>query len=201
MKAEETKRRLLDASVALIAEQGLDGLSLREMARRASVSHQAPYHHFENREGLLAAIAEEGFAEFDRALVAAREASTGQGPRETLRGVLRAYMTFALGHPVHFRLMFRPDIVSLRRHPTARANALRTLDRLVDAIAACHPNADRDSLAFEALVHTLWAGAHGVATLILDGPVRGVSEMAADQFVEAASALYSEAGATTRLVD
>ena len=75
MKAAEAKKLLLEESVRLIAEEGLGGLSFREMARRAGMSHQAPYHHFANREGILAAIALEGFTALDAALVAVRAAN------------------------------------------------------------------------------------------------------------------------------
>ena len=57
----DLRRTLLDSSLALIEEKGLPGLSLREVARRAGVTHQAPYHHFADRPALLAALADEGF--------------------------------------------------------------------------------------------------------------------------------------------
>ena len=75
---EETnlRQKVLKASVALIEAGGLDRLSMREVARKAGVSHQAPYHHFGDREAILAALASEGFAKLKQEL-GARSASTG----------------------------------------------------------------------------------------------------------------------------
>ena len=79
---EETdlRRKVLKASLALIEAGGLDRLSMREVARQAGVSHQAPYHHFGDREAILAAIATEGL----------RHAPAGAGVRiGQARGVTR----------------------------------------------------------------------------------------------------------------
>jgi AcrR family transcriptional regulator len=59
----DQRRALLDAARAVLREQGPDACSLREVARRAGVSHAAPYHHFPSREALLGALADEAFAE------------------------------------------------------------------------------------------------------------------------------------------
>src|SRR5580704_3579179 len=134
MKADETKKRLVQESVRLIGERGLGGLSFREMARRASVSHQTPYHHFVNREGILVAIALEGFTRLDAALVAARGNRTGTSPRKTLQNVLRTYVAFAMDHPVYFRVMFRPELVPVGKYPAARAQAMRSFQRLLDSV-------------------------------------------------------------------
>jgi len=198
-KAAETKRRLLEESVRLIEENGLAKLSFREMARRAGVSHQAPYHHFANREGILAALAHEGFLRFDERLVAAR-ASPAEPP-ERLRLVLRAYMTFALEHPTHFRIMMRPELAPLAKYPEARAAASQTFRRLVETVAECHPGAAPDDPRFLEVVSALWAGAHGVATLLLDGPVRSNSpQLRLEDFIETSARLYAEAGARTALL-
>jgi AcrR family transcriptional regulator len=197
----EARRRLLEESVKLIAEQGLASLSFREMARRAEVSHQTPYHHFANREGILAAIALDGFTRLDGRLVEVRARDRRKAPVQTLRSVLEAYMTFALENPVHFRLMFRPDIVRIPDYPEAQVQAMLSFQRLVDTVADCHPDADRKDPRFVAVVNSLWAGAHGVATLALDGPIHLNSpDLTFSAFVDAAASLFSEAGATSTLL-
>jgi AcrR family transcriptional regulator len=200
MRAAEARKRLLDESVRMISEQGLADLSFREMARRAGVSHQAPYHHFTNREGILAAIAAEGFASLDARLVEARRGD--RAPREVLKRIVHAYMTFAVDNPVYFRVMFRPELVPLADYPDVRAPAEGGFQRLVDAVADCHPRTPRDDKRFVEVVNALWAGAHGVATLLLDGPVRLNSpELSFDSFMETAAKLFSDAGAAESALD
>lgn len=202
MSAAETRRRLLEESVQVIGEQGLGALSFREVARRAEVSHQAPYHHFANREGVLAAIALEGFTLLDARLVAVRAEGEADEPRRVLQGVLHAYMSFAMDHPVHFRVMFRPDLVPLGNYPDARAQATLAFQRLEDAVADCHPGVERTAPRFVEVVNAMWAGAHGVAALLLDGPVTLNSPgLAAAPFMATAARLFSEAGAALGLGD
>lgn len=139
-------------------EQGLVALSLREAARRAGVSHNAPYRHFPDREALLAALAAEGFGMLGAAM-------EGKASRE--RG--EAYVRFALGHPNRFRLMFGGQ-VQIGRHPALRAAASRTYQGLVEGFRARGDIADPETTAAAA-----WSLTHGLAHLLLDGhfPQRG----------------------------
>jgi AcrR family transcriptional regulator len=91
-----TRSAVLAAAARLIEKEGVAGLSVREAARRAGVSHNAPYRHFRDRDSLLAGLAEEGAVILERAL-------EGRSGRE----LGEAYVRFALEHPQRFRLMFR----------------------------------------------------------------------------------------------
>ena len=73
----DLRSALLRASLALIDEAGIGALSLREVARKAGVSHNAPYHHFKDRGSLLAALVEDGFAALDTLMTAIVEAQAG----------------------------------------------------------------------------------------------------------------------------
>ena len=97
------------AAVEVIAERGVAGFSLREVARRSGVSHTAPAHHFGDVRGLLTSIAEEGF----EALRAVTQAAADQhtDPAERLVAIGRAYVELARSHPAHCEVMFRTDIV------------------------------------------------------------------------------------------
>src|SRR5919206_2322086 len=86
---------LLRTAAKTLEKEGLGALSLRELARRAGVSHNAPYRHFPDRDSLLAALAAEGFEMLGDALE--------KRPR---REMGEAYVEFALAHPQRFRLMF-----------------------------------------------------------------------------------------------
>src|ERR1700683_623749 len=95
----ELKQTLLDAAVALIAEVGPQAFTLREVARRAGVSHNAPYRHFKDKEDLLAAVATGGFDRLTRALAAAGPKAS---PLDRLRLSGVAYVDFAMRYPRHF---------------------------------------------------------------------------------------------------
>src|SRR5436190_10261366 len=103
---------LLRAAGQTLEKKGIGALSLREAARRAGVSHAAPYRHFPDREALLAALAAEGYAMLGSAQ---REAAAVHG----LRGMGEAYVHFALAHPQRFRLMFGGQL-QIARHPALR---------------------------------------------------------------------------------
>ncbi len=155
---------MLKASLALIEEGGLDRLSMREVARKAGVSHQAPYHYFADREAILAAIAGEGFEKLGRALTRAGE--TGE-PAKAVEAMGRAYVDFAVRHPAYFQVMFRADAVPLDRYPDARKledDAFGVLVEEIDKAFAAEPPETRKTIAIAA-----WAMVHGLATLILEG--------------------------------
>lgn len=163
----DLKAVVLDASVRLIAEKGLAALSMREVARRAGVSHQAPYHHFHDKASIVAALVAQGFTRLADRL----EAAATQGPADrALERSGQAYVAFALDEPVYFRLMFRPELTDLARFPAAAvegSRALGVLQRLVAESAG--PSVE--GAVLEATVSLHWSVAHGLATLLLDGPL------------------------------
>lgn len=173
-EAGELRARILRASIELIEEEGLAHLSMREVARRAGVTHQAPYHHFADRQAILGEIAERGFRMLgERMDQVDREMPGGTPGREVDRLVAlgRTYVEFACKHPAHFRIMFRPELVDLDRCPGARAegdNTFGTLQRIVRAAVEAGVPANPSE---EALVAFLWSTGHGLACLLLDGPL------------------------------
>jgi AcrR family transcriptional regulator len=167
---EETnlRQKVLKASVALIEAGGLDRLSMREAARKAGVSHQAPYHHFGDREAILAAIATEGFGMLQQELSRSLDKHAAS-QKAALEAVAKTYVDFALRHPGYFRVMFRSDAVPIESYPQALENADAAFGALVQAIDrsfAGEPPEARRNLAF-----ACWAFTHGLATLLLDGPL------------------------------
>ena len=111
---------LLTASLALIRKEGLHGFTLREVARRAGVSHNAPYRHFRDRSDLLAAIAEDGFNRLTTKIRAA--SSKGDSHLERLRLAGIAYVQFGLDRPEEFNVMFSTEW-DPATHPAAKAAA------------------------------------------------------------------------------
>ncbi|QFG26794.1 TetR/AcrR family transcriptional regulator [Actinomadura sp. WMMB 499] len=151
------RRAVLDAAADAIAESGPAGWSLRELARRAGVSHAAPAHHFGDKTGVLTAVAAEGYARFADALEAAGD---------DLHATGLAYVRFAVGNPAHFAVMFRPQLYR-RDDPdlaSARARADAVLARGVHGIV---PGAEADADGTAAVA--AWSIVHGFADLWLSG--------------------------------
>mgnify|MGYP002619567972 CR=1 FL=1 len=145
---------LLEAAVELIAERGLPSLSLRECARRAGVSHAAPYRHFADKEALVLAIAQQGFEWLADA--GERAMAELEDPRERLDAFGVAYVRFSVDHPVHHRVMFTSQFDPAAGH--------RSFALLVEATAALlDPGEDVELAAIAA-----WSLMHGLSMLLLD---------------------------------
>ncbi|MGV7210954.1 TetR/AcrR family transcriptional regulator [Oxalobacteraceae bacterium A2-2] len=162
----DLRTELLDTSRALLNEGGVAALSMREVARRAGCTHQAPYHYFADRETILAALAADGFGRLAGQLRAANELAASAGVRAALRASAQAYVAYALDQPGVFRLMFRPDECNPARFPgvvEAGARARAELDRLNTLV-----HGERATPAHASI---LWAHVHGLACLLMDGPL------------------------------
>jgi len=164
----DLRRALLDAALRLIDTQGLQALSVREVARRAGVTHGAPYHHFADRASLLAALAEDGF-ELLVAAMRSEQARSRSAPDEQLAAVGRGYVAFALAHPAYFKVMFRPELSYGRPLYTG---GTRAYDVLVEAVTALQPANRARSVDRELIVLSSWSLVHGLASLWLDGPLQ-----------------------------
>ncbi|MGI3226660.1 TetR/AcrR family transcriptional regulator [Streptomyces sp. GTA36] len=158
----DLRRAIVTAALDVISAEGPSALSLRDLARRAGVSHAAPAHHFKDRTGLLTAIAAEGYG-----LLAATLAEAAD-----LKDAGVRYVRFARDHPAHFQVMFTPELLRANDLELTTARALAG-ERLRDAVSAV-PAGGRGTDARLAGV-AAWSLAHGFATLLLshnlDGPV------------------------------
>ncbi|MFJ9374562.1 TetR/AcrR family transcriptional regulator [Streptomyces sp. NPDC101455] len=150
----DLRRAILTAALDVIAADGPSALSLRDLARRAGVSHAAPAHHFKDRTGLLTAIAAEGFGLLAGAI----------GEAADLKDAGVRYVRFAREHPAHFQVMFAPELLRDGDLELTTARALAT-DVLRHAVSAVPPEGrgPDDRLAGVAA----WSLAHGFATLLL----------------------------------
>jgi AcrR family transcriptional regulator len=161
----DVRRAVLDGALAIIASDGADSVSMRDVARRAGVSHQAPYHYFGDRAGIFAAICEEGFTRF-----ADEFETTLNSSNDPARDCLRTYVTFAINNVGHYRVMFRPDISGTSTHEQARRAGDRAFAALLDLAERVSPdNGTSDNPLM--LPITLWSMAHGLSTLLMDGPL------------------------------
>ena len=157
---------MLKAAVDFIAEHGPDGLSFRQVASAAGVSHQAPYHHFSDRKGIFRAIALEGFTMFTASLRSAEQNREIDSSAE----LLESYVTFASEHVGHFRVMFRSDLTGIQEDPELASVADESFDVLVKHVQGIlGPRASVKQIRDR--VVTMWSVAHGLATLLIDGPL------------------------------
>lgn len=167
----DLRAALLAAAERELAEKGLEGFALRGVAKRAGVSHAAPAHHFGGTEGLLSALAAEGFRRF-LAAQNAREAVAGPDRRDRLVAAGLGYVDFALAHPALFRLMFssaRPNFATDELRAAAGAAHRHLLDHAAGLRGAPAAAEDEDL----ADVTALWAMAHGLADLLQAGRILG----------------------------
>jgi len=191
--AEDLRRTVLDASLALVAEEGLGALSLREVARRAGVSHQAPYHHFKDRAAILAALAEEGYVRLQASM--RKAAAKGNSPLEKLEGTGRAYIQFALANPALFKIMHQSELVQIEEHDQTLSIAQETFDMLVGFIEEAARQANKALNPAEVAI-TAWCVVHGTAMLLLENrlqrkfPARAKESAATETVLRTFSRLF-----------
>jgi AcrR family transcriptional regulator len=152
------------AAAQLVAERGPTGFSLREVARRAGVSHAAPAHHFAGSKGLLTSVAAEGFETLCAAFDTAVEGVTD--PVERLCALGKAYVNHALDYPGHFGVMCNNELVD-HDDPRLADASVGAYERLLGAIGeirdALNPDLDVDAAAT-----MTWSAVHGLAVLAPD---------------------------------
>lgn len=165
--AATLRDKVIKAAVAYIAESGPEGLSFRQIAADAGVSHQAPYHHFGDRGAIFTEIAREGFEKFTAAMRSA--ARRDEDPNLAVR-LCERYVNFAISNKGYFRVMFRADLCRLAESAEAREAADDAFDTLLGAVEEMlGDSASVDDIRVQATA--MWAVAHGLATLLIDGPL------------------------------
>jgi len=153
----DLRNALLDAARAILEEKSLADLSLRAVARRAGVSHAAPYRHFPNHEALLVELATEGFVALKADIIAAARRQDSRNDR--IASIGGAYMRFAARRPAQTRLMFGPQLPNRDTFP-ALGEAADAIGVEIGAL-----------LGDPALGLAVWAAIHGLAMLILENVV------------------------------
>ena len=159
---------LEDAALELLESQPAGRISLREVARRAGVSHNAPYHHFGDRAALLGALGVRAMAD----LLAAQEKAVAgaAGPVERVRALGTAYVGYAVAHPQAFSLIFDPEYCAAGEPSEQMAPLIARNEELlggeVEALVTEPRFAGADPAALAA---SLWSTVHGMAVLMVLG--------------------------------
>jgi len=159
------KAALLKAAFQLVGKIGVEGFTLREVARRAGVSHNAPYRHFSSKESLIAALATESFRQLQEAV--RRSIDEVADPPARLRAACRTYLHFALKNPSRFNIMFHSsfDRRSYPEYVSAYTDALALLSELIEVHSGL-------TVPAETAGELIWASVHGIAELGLAGRLR-----------------------------
>lgn len=161
---------MLDKVRDIIREQGVSVVSIREVARRARVSHAAPSHHFGNKAGLLTAFAVQGFDRLGDTVTAQIAATGAATPPDVLAVMGQTYVRFALENPEHFGVMFPGELVN-EDDPEYQRAANRCYGPLMEVVTK---GSAQGSLSADAkLVATsAWSLVHGLASLLLSGRIQ-----------------------------
>lgn len=164
--ASDPRQRILDAAEHLLESDGLAAFSMRQVARLSGLTHQAPYHHFNDRETILAELVTRGFIELTRLLTQANAHFQPDLRLQTVIASAQAYVGFAIDHPAVFGLMFRADVCAQERFPAALEASEKAYEQLQTMVRMVHGEA-----AVPALATLYWGQVHGLASLIVDGPL------------------------------
>ena len=184
----DLKEACIQAAREVIAEQGIEGLSLRDVARKLGVSHQAPYRHYPSRDHLLAAIMQRCFEDFTTFL----DQASIDHSTDALLGMGQAYMRYAAQNPLEYRLMFGTPWPKPAAHPKLVRHAVHAFDLLRQHLQqqlqqrADTKQSDMLALLAQAELQALfiWSALHGMASIEQSNVMQhlvlspGVSEMA-----------------------
>lgn len=177
--------RLLAVAEDLLATRGLEGLSLRRIARRAGVSHGAPLRHFPSLAALLSEVAARGFRLLSEAIEkSAAQLPPGAGPLARLAAAGRGYVELAVARPGLFTLMFRPEALD-RENPRLVSSSAESFEQLVRLVRAAQDAGWRPERDTRLLAGCVWSAVHGLATLWSDGAFCGATGAPAASLDEA----------------
>ncbi|MEP5763733.1 MAG: TetR/AcrR family transcriptional regulator [Halieaceae bacterium] len=172
----DLRAALLKAALETIEEIGPQGLTIREVARRAGVSHAAPYRHFTDKDELILAVVERGFELLEAKMQAAREAA-GSDELARFAASGEAYLDFALGYPTYYQIMFSGDLLNSKGKQALRHTSAATFkDMQADLVTAQRLGVVREgdpTLQAVAIISTV----HGFVSLANDNRI---GELAAD---------------------
>ena len=153
-------------AIKVIAEKGLEGLSLREVARKLGVSHQAPYKHFASRDHLLSEVIRRCLRDFAGVLDQSGRASDGTilPPEDAMRSLGAIYLEYAAHNPLAYRLMFSTPWPEAARELDLATDARAAFDILADRLSRLKDYETSEALCKDALF--VWSAIHGLAGVV-----------------------------------
>ena len=159
----ELKDACIEAAQAVIAEHGIEKLSLRDVARRLNVSHQAPYKHYPSRDHLLAEVIRRCFRRFT---VALNSRNRSDDPIEDMRALGTSYLSFALQNPLEYRLMFGTPWPQVQVSPELVIDCQHSFNVLREALTPLYAGTGAEADVIDADAMFVWSSMHGLATIL-----------------------------------
>ncbi|WP_101758024.1 TetR/AcrR family transcriptional regulator [Oceanicoccus sp. KOV_DT_Chl] len=132
----DLRTALLEAALSIITESGPQALTIREVARRAGVSHAAPYRHFADKDELILAVVEQGFALMQATMTTAKSQAE-QEPLAQFAASGMAYIDFALEYPAYYRVMYSGDLLSSTGQQSLQHTSADTFKDLISDVQTC----------------------------------------------------------------
>lgn len=160
---------LIQAALQIVEKQGVEALTLREVARLAGISHAAPYRHFRDKNELLAAVAEQGFREINAEMKRALRAKSALLSFQSLG--LR-YVLFATQNPASFRVMYARELEDKSLYPCLLEASRETFNLMRSAIQRCQKEGSIAGFEADEIAWAAWSIVHGLAGLINDGQLK-----------------------------
>jgi len=166
----DLKNALIKAGVDILAKEGIEGLSLRKVAQRTGVSHNAPYSHFPDKQSLIAAISTEGFKQlYDELGIAI--STYPNDPRKQLQEGAWVYVQFAMNNIDIFKIMFSGVLEKEKEYPAFVEISSKTFERVVGIVRGCQDAAILRSSPPEIMAVAVWGQVHGIISLMLEGQI------------------------------
>lgn len=185
------REALIEAAMSMIAERGLAGFALAELARALGVSTSAPYKHFRDRTAVIAEVARRGFVQLAADLEAARGAA-GTDPINALERCAQAHLAFASHDPPVYAAMFEATFPRGEYQDVVRAReaAFGVIRAAAQVAVSRSTSPDRPPVHMVAL--HIWTMTHGIADMFVshDGDSRRLLPMAPEALLEAGLLVY-----------
>jgi AcrR family transcriptional regulator len=166
------KEACVQAAREVIAEHGVESLSMRDVARKLGISHQAPYRHFESRDHLLAEIMCRCFADFAQSL---DERPRTGNPEADLEAMGHAYLNYARKKPLEYRLMFGTPWPEPAQHPALVQHAVLAFNLLRDSLREMHGHRSEQHAQADRQAMFIWSTLHGMASITQANVMRNLN--------------------------